>query len=351
MAICLITGSGGLIGSESVVFFSGKNFKVIGIDNDMRNEFFGKDASTREMVNRLKGELVKYTHYNTDIRYKERLRDIFAEFNKDIKLIIHAAAQPSHDWAASDPQTDFAVNAVGTNNLLQLALKFCPKTAFIYLSTNKVYGDLPNFLPLRENKERWDLPPRHEFYNGISERMSIDRSTHSLFGVSKLAGDLLVQEYGNYFGMKTVCFRGGCLSGGKHQGVKLHGFLSYLMKCCIRKEQYTIYGYKGKQVRDNIHSADLAAAFYEFYKAPKKGEVYNIGGGRQNSCSILQAIRACERICGNKMKYNYIDRPRKGDHKWYISDIGKFKRDYPAWKQKYGLEGILGDICDNLTSK
>ena len=347
MKAALITGASGLIGSQAVEFFAQKGFYIVGIDNEMRRYFFGEDASTRWNQKRLAGRIKNYTHQNIDIRDQKALQKVFKEFNTDIKVIIHAAAQPSHDWAAKEPLVDFTVNANGTLYLLEMTRRYCPKAVFIFTSTNKVYGDLPNFLPLLEKETRWELPRSHKYYNGIDETMSIDNSKHSLFGASKVAADILVQEYGRYFGMKTSSFRGGCLTGPNHSGAMLHGFLSYLMKCCITGERYTILGYKGKQVRDNIHSYDLVNAFYHFYKNPRAGEVYNIGGGRLSNCSILEAISLCERITGKRLNKSYSSRARSGDHIWYISSLKKFESHYPRWKQKFSLEETLVQIYEN----
>jgi len=345
--IALITGSAGLIGSEAVEFFSEKGFVPVGIDNDMRQYFFGPEASTRWNENRLKSEVPTYRHHNADIRDLPALEKIFQEYTADIKVIIHAAAQPSHDWAAREPQTDFSINANGTLNLLELARRYCPKTVFIFTSTNKVYGDRPNFLPLVEQETRWEIESGHAFYDGIDETMSIDASKHSLFGASKVAADILVQEYGRYFDLKTACFRGGCLTGPKHSGTMLHGFLAYLMKCCVTGQPYTIFGYKGKQVRDNIHSYDLVNAFYHFYQNPHPGEVYNIGGGRTNSCSILEAVELCRKIAGRPVKIVYDGQNRSGDHVWYISSLKKFQSHYPSWQQEFTLEDTAAQICEN----
>ncbi len=347
MKTAIITGSTGLIGSESAIYFAKKGLKIVGIDNDLRSYFFGKDASTAWMRNTLDEKIKGYVHHNIDIRDQEKLRKIFNEYNKDIALIIHCAAQPSHDWAAKEPFTDFGVNANGTLNLLEFTRQHCPKAVFINMSTNKVYGDLPNSLPLEETKTRWELPKGHKYYEGIDETMSIDQCTHSLFGASKVAGDILAQEYGRYFNMKTACFRGGCLTGPNHSGAMLHGFLAYLMKCCVTGEKYTIFGYKAKQVRDNIHSYDLVAAFDQFYQKPREGEVYNIGGGRKNNCSMLEAIAMCEQISGKKMNYAISEKNRIGDHIWYVSGLGKFEKQYPSWKQKYSLQETLQEIHDN----
>ena len=351
MNIAIITGSCGLIGSESVLYFGAKGFKVVGIDNDMRAYYFGKAASTGRMKKILAGRVKGYEHHNVDIRQFSALEKIFKKYSKDIKLIIHTAAQPSHDWAAKEPLTDFSVNANGTLNLLELTRQYAPKAVFIFVSTNKVYGDLPNYLPLRELETRYEISQDHVFYDGIDETMSIDASKHSLFGASKVAADILVQEYGRYFGMKTVCFRGGCLTGPHHSGAMLHGFLSYLMKCAVIGERYTIFGYQGKQVRDNIHSHDLINAFYEFTLKPRAGEVYNIGGGRLNSCSILEAKALCEEIAGKKIKAVYTNKNRSGDHVWYISSLKKFQSHYPRWQQKYNLRSTLVEIFQNNVNR
>lgn len=347
MGIALITGSAGLIGSEAARYFADKGLRIVGIDNDMRKYFFGAEASTTWNRKVLQKEIKNYTHQNLDIRDFKGLEKVFKKYTADIKLVIHTAAQPSHDWAAREPLTDFGVNANGTLNLLELTRRHCPKAVFIFTSTNKVYGDLPNALPLREQKTRWELPVGHPFYNGIDETMSIDQSTHSPFGASKAAADILVQEYGRYFGMNTVTFRGGCLTGPNHSGAALHGFLAYLMKCAVTGERYTIFGCKGKQVRDNIHSFDLITAFDRFYQKPRKGEVYNIGGGRENSCSVLEAIAICEKIAGKKMHHVYSPQNRVGDHIWYISSLKKFQSHYPAWRQQYTLEKTLEQIYRN----
>jgi len=345
----IITGAGGLIGQEAVRFFLNKGFFVIGIDNNMREYFFGKNGSTEKVINELKS-FVNYKHYDCDIRNFIELERIFKEYNTSIKLIIHTAAQPSHDWASKEPKTDFGVNAIGTLNLLELYRINCPKSSFVFTSTNKVYGDTPNHLDLIELENRYEIKPGDIFENGISEKMSIDMCTHSLFGVSKASADLMVQEYGKYFGLNTVCFRGGCLTGPSHQGVELHGFLSYLVKCAIHKKEYTVFGYKGKQVRDNIHSNDLVNAFYFYYLNPKPGKVYNIGGSRFSNCSVLEAIKTTENISGNKLKYTIIETNRIGDHKWWISDISKFKNDYPDWNLNYNIQNIINEIINKELS-
>jgi len=348
MDIVLVTGSTGLIGSESVKYFCEKGNTVVGIDNDMRKVFFGEEASTnwnRDLL--IEKYKEQYIHHSVDIRNEKDVSNIFKDYNSDIKLIIHAAAQPSHDWAAKEPFTDFTINANGTLNLLENTRNLCPEAVFIYCSTNKVYGDTPNFLPLIEQEARWEVAETHPFYNGIDETMSIDNSKHSLFGASKLAADILVQEYGKYFGIKTACFRGGCVTGPNHSGAELHGFLAYLMKCAVTGDKYTIYGYKGKQVRDNIHSFDLVNAFYHFFKSPRVGEVYNIGGGRFSNCSMLEAINMCEEIAGKKLNYNYQESNRIGDHIWWISDNSKFKNHYPEWELGYDIENILEQIYES----
>ncbi|HVP22225.1 MAG TPA: NAD-dependent epimerase/dehydratase family protein [Anaerolineaceae bacterium] len=348
MSVALITGSAGLVGSEAATFFAGLGFDVVGVDNNMRSIFFGQDASTtwqREKLEQTLGS--KYTHYDEDIRNLRGIERIFEKYGGQIELIIHTAAQPSHDWAASDPQTDFSVNANGTLNMLEATRKFAPKAVFIYTSTNKVYGDTPNNLPLVEKETRWEIDPAHPYLNGIDEHMTIDQSLHSLFGASKAAADLLVQEFGRYFGIYTACFRGGCLTGPNHSGTMLHGFLAYLMKCASTGKSYTVFGYKGKQVRDNIHSADLINAFYEFYKAPRIGEVYNMGGGRFSNCSMVEAIKMCEEISGQSLNWTYTDKNRIGDHIWYISDLAKFKKHYPGWQMKYDVPAILQEIFEN----
>jgi len=351
MNISIITGSAGLIGNESVRFFSDKMDLIIGIDNDLRAYFFGKDASNEWNKNELKRIIPNYLHYSLDIRNYGDLQDIFAKYNADIKLIIHTAAQPSHDWAAKEPITDFTINANGTLNLLELTRLYCPAAVFIFTSTNKVYGDTPNLLPLVELENRWEIDINHKYYKeGIDENMSIDNSKHSLFGASKASADLLAQEYGKYFNMNVGIFRGGCLTGPNHSGTVLHGFLSYLMKCAVSGNQYNVLGYKGKQVRDNIHAYDLVNMFHHFYLSPGKGEVYNAGGSRHSNCSIREAVTLCEEITGKRMNITYSENNRIGDHIWYISDMSKFKSHYPVWKYKYDLNDILVQIYDNLTS-
>jgi CDP-paratose 2-epimerase len=345
MNIAIITGSSGLIGSESVKFFADKFDLIVGIDNNQRAYFFGNDASTESTKMNLVNSVANYKHYDVDIREVPLLEEIFQEYNQDISLIIHTAAQPSHDWAAKEPFTDFTVNANGTLNLLEMTRKHCPEAVFIFTSTNKVYGDTPNYLPLIELENRWEIDNQHVYFEkGIDENMSIDNTKHSLFGASKLAADILVQEYGKYFGMKTGIFRGGCLTGPNHAGTQLHGFLSYLVKCAMTDSIYTIFGYNGKQVRDNIHSFDLVNMFWHYYQNPKAGEVYNAGGGRHSNCSMLEAINEIENISGKKLDYSISDSNRIGDHIWWISDVSKFKSHYPNWDYKYNLTDILEQI-------
>jgi CDP-paratose 2-epimerase len=342
----LVTGSGGLIGSESVKRFCNDGHEVIGIDNDMRASFFGSDASTKWNSNRLVKEFGNFRHLNLDIRDVGKVENIFKK--NDIDLIIHCAAQPSHDWAAKDPFTDFSINANGTLNLLENFRKHSPEATFIFTSTNKVYGDRPNLLPLVENETRYELPVGHEFFEGIPETMSLDETTHSLFGVSKAASDMLVQEYGRYFGLKTSIFRGGCLTGPAHSGTELHGFLAYLVKCIKTGKKYNIFGYNGKQVRDNIHSSDLVNAFSHVFNKPRNGEVYNIGGSRFSNTSMKEAIDKIEILTGKKANVSYKTENRVGDHIWYISDVSKFKKHYPEWNFKFDIDRVLKDLCENI---
>ena len=344
MSVAIVTGSAGLIGSEAVRFFSELGMTVVGIDNDMRRVFFGDEASTEWNRKRLERDISAYVHESFDIRDADAVDALFSRYGSGIELVIHTAAQPSHDWAASDPLTDFTVNANGTLNVLESTRRHAPAAAFIFTSTNKVYGDAPNRLPLVEGDQRWEIDSDHRYFRGISEDMSIDQSKHSLFGASKVAADVLVQEYGRYFGMNTVSFWGGCLTGPGHSGTQLHGFLAYLMKCTVTGHPYTVFGYKGKQVRDNIHSGDLIQAFDAYYRAPRPGAVYNIGGGRQSNCSMLEAIDLCQQIAGRELKYEYSDENRVGDHIWYISDLTRFKADYPAWDIRHDVPEILRQI-------
>lgn len=339
----LITGSCGLIGSEVSGYFARNGYQVYGVDNNERAVFFGPEGDTSWTLERLCDTIPGYTHFRIDIRDRSSVLKVVAAIRPDV--IVHTAAQPSHDRAAAIPFDDFETNAVGTLNLLEAARRSCPESPFVHMSTNKVYGDLPNSIRLRELETRWDYDDE-TFSNGIPESFSVDQSKHSLFGASKLAGDVMVQEYGRYFGMKTACFRGGCLTGPNHSGTKLHGFLAYLMRCAALGQEYTVYGYRGKQVRDNIHCFDLINCFHEFYRNPRSGEVYNMGGGRFSNASMQEAIKMCEEITGREMKSTYTDENRIGDHIWWISDTDKFKSHYPGWKQKYDVPGILKDIYE-----
>jgi len=343
MKTVIVTGSHGLIGSEVCRFYDKLGFRIIGIDNNMREYFFG--ASSKEKTSYY--EYKNYKHYDVDIRNYEELNKIFSKYSTDIELIVHTAAQPSHDWAAKEPLTDFTVNALATLNLLECTRNYCPTSVFIFTSTNKVYGDTPNTLPLIELENRYEIDETHKYFNGIDESMSIDQTKHSLFGVSKTSADLMVQEYGKYFGLKTGIFRGGCLTGPSHAGAELHGFLSYLIKCFIHYKHYTIYGYKGKQVRDNIHSYDLVSAFHEFYLNPKIGEVYNIGGSRFSNISMLEAIEKITKKLNTNLNYSISENNRIGDHIWYISDVSKFKKDYPNWNYRYNIDDIIDEIIKN----
>lgn len=346
MSVAIVTGSAGLIGSQTVNFFCDKGFDVVGIDNNLRKTFFGEDASTEWNRQRLEKDHKNYTHYSTDIRDHEGINKIYSRYGADIKAVIHCAAQPSHDWAASDPYMDFTVNANGTLVMLENFRQVCPESVFIFTSTNKVYGDTPNFLPLVELESRYELADDHKWFGGIDETMSIDHTKHSLFGASKVAADVLVQEYGRYFGLHTGVFRGGCLTGPAHSGTRLHGFLSYLMRCCITGNKYFIYGYKGKQVRDNIHSYDLVNSLWHYFEKPRVGEVYNMGGGRYSNCSVLEAIAMCEQISGKTFNFEYDETNRIGDHMWWISGLKKFESHYPDWKMKYDLNTILSEIYE-----
>ena len=349
MKIALITGSCGLVGSESASFFSKKGFKIIGIDNNYRKVFFGKDGDISWLRNKLKKELKNYKHFNTDIRSFENLKKIFKKYRKNISLIIHAAAQPSHDWAKNKAFIDFDINAKGTLNLLELTRLYCPNAPFIFMSTNKVYGDNPNLLPLIERKTRWEIKGNHKFKSGIDETMSIDNCTHSFFGASKSYADIIVQEYGKNIGLKTACFRAGCITGPNHSGAKLHGFLSYLVKVSLQSKKYFLIGYKGKQVRDNIHSNDLVSCFWEYYKKPGYGEVYNMGGGRYSNCSIIEALNMVENIAGIKVKKKILKQNRVGDHIWYVSNTNRFKKKYPNWKQKFSTRRIITELIDQFS--
>ncbi|BCA54121.1 NAD-dependent epimerase [Nitrospira sp. KM1] len=337
----LVTGSSGLIGSEVCGYFSANGWAVHGIDNNSRAEFFGPNGDTRWNQRRLQGELRNFVHHELDIRDRKNVTALFEELRPD--AIVHTAAQPSHDLAAKIPFEDFDTNAVGTMNLLEAARLHVHASPFVHMSTNKVYGDAPNELALVEHATRWDYSHSEDFA-GISESMRIDQSKHSLFGASKVAADVMVQEYGRYFGMMTCCLRGGCLTGPNHSGVELHGFLSYLIKCNVEGKRYSVFGYKGKQVRDNIHSMDVARFIDAFIQKPRSGEVYNLGGGRANSCSILEAFELARAISGKEMVYDYVDKNREGDHICYISDLGKMKKHYPGWDITKDLKTIFEEI-------
>jgi|TARA_B110000459_G_scaffold202434_1_gene255568 CDP-paratose 2-epimerase len=347
MSVALITGSSGLVGSEAVKFFCNKGFDVVGIDNNLRKFFFGNDGSTSWVKKKLEHNYKNFLNYDVDVRNFSNLEKIFKKYKKKISVIIHCAAQPSHDYGKNYPIIDFNINATGTLNLLELTKKFCPDSCFIFMSTNKVYGDNPNNLKIYETKNRFELKKNSKYYNGINESFSIDNCIHSFFGVSKTYADLMVQEYGRNVGLKTVSFRGGCITGPNHSGAKLHGFLSYLIKSCISEKKYTLIGYNGKQVRDNLHSNDLINCFWEYYKKPNRGEIYNIGGGRYSNCSILEALNLVEQIKKIEIKKKIIRTPRVGDHIWYISDTAKFQKHYPKWKQKYNTKKIIEELIDS----
>lgn len=339
----LVTGSSGLIGSEVCCFFAEKGFAVQGVDNNQRAVFFGPQGDTRWNQQRLASTLPDFSHHELDIRDRAGVLELVNSVRPD--LIVHTAAQPSHDRAAAIPFDDFDTNAVGTLNLLEAARQFCPESPFIYMSTNKVYGDAPNRIPLVELATRWDYA-EPVYAHGIPETFTIDQSTHSLFGASKVAGDVLAQEYGRYFGMPTCCLRGGCLTGPNHSGVELHGFLSYLVKCNLEGREYKLFGYKGKQVRDNIHSLDVARFMFEFYSAPRCGEVYNLGGGKANSCSVLEAFQLAEKFSGRAQKYSYVEQNRVGDHICYYSDLRKMRAHYPKWDLTKSLEQTIKEIVE-----
>ena len=344
----IVTGSSGLIGSEVCTYFNNLNFKIFGIDNNQREHFFGLQGNTRWNQKQLEANLKFFNHCELDIRDREKVINKI----KEIKpfALIHTAAQPSHDKAAEIPFEDFEINAVGTLNLLEAVRRFSPETIFVHMSTNKVYGDAPNEIKLKELKTRWDFDDQ-DYMNGISENFRIDQSKHSLFGASKLSSDILVQEYGRYFNIPTACLRGGCLTGPNHSGVELHGFLSYLVKCNIEQNPYTIFGYKGKQVRDNIHSFDVARFIHFFTENPKYGEVYNIGGGKDNTCSILEAFKMVESFTEREMKYTYSEVNRAGDHICYYSDLSKIKQHYPKWNITITLEETIEQIFKSWGKK
>jgi CDP-paratose 2-epimerase len=344
VASAVVTGAGGLVGAEAAAYFCLAGYEVLGLENDMRATFFGPGASTMPQLSRLVETYDSFRHVHADIRDGDAVDRLFAQEGHRIELVVHAAAQPSHDWAAGDPLTDFSVNAEGTLVLLEATRRHCPDATFVFVSTNKVYGDSPNSLPLVELETRLELPAEHPWHGGVDTSMPLDRSLHSLFGVSKAAADLLVQEYGRYFGIPTCCFRAGCITGPLHAGARLHGFLSYLMRCTVSGEAYTVCGYRGRQVRDNLHSADLVRAFAAFHAAPRQGAVYNIGGGRHSNCSMLEAIELCERIAERRLDWRLSEEARLGDHRWWITDLSEFQADYPAWSPQASLEQILRQI-------
>ncbi len=345
MATALVTGSGGLVGSDAVRSLVEAGFDVVGVENDMRARFFGPEASTDRVSERLEVTYPdRFQRVDLDVRDADGIDRLVARHGRSLELVIHAAAQPSHDWAATEPLVDFDVNARGTLVLLEALRRHASAATFVFLSTNKVYGDTPNRLPLVESATRLDLPEDHPYYDGVDTSMGVDRCLHSLFGVSKASADLLVQEYGRYFDMPTVAFRCGCITGPNHAGAQLHGFLSYLMRCTVAGRPYTVFGYGGKQVRDNIHSSDLARAFLAFHSSPQAGAVYNMGGGRASSCSMLEAIASCERIADRSLVWSLSEDARKGDHRWWISDVSDFQRDYPSWSPSYDVEAILEEI-------
>jgi CDP-paratose 2-epimerase len=346
MPTAIVTGSGGLIGAESVRHFVELGFHVVGIDNNMRARYFGTEASTAHVSAALAETYTDFDPQVVDIRDVAAIDRVFAEHAADLELVVHTAAQPSHDWAASDPITDFSVNANGTLILLETLRRHKPDATFIFMSTNKVYGDTPNHLPLLELDTRLDLPLDHRYFGGIDTTMPIDASTHSLFGVSKAAADLLVQEYGRYFGMPTACFRCGCVTGPNHLATQQHGFLAYLIKCVVMGDSYQVFGYDAKQVRDNIHCADVVNAFDAFHRNPHAAAVYNLGGGRTCNCSMLEAIELCEQVSGRSLDWELCPRERTGDHRWWISDVSAFQADFPKWKLGYTLELLVQEIYE-----
>jgi CDP-paratose 2-epimerase len=347
MPVAIVTGSGGLVGSEAVRYLVESGFDVVGVENDSRAAFFGPEVSTAPVTAGLQESYRReFRSLDLDIRDEAAMDRLFAEHAGRVEIVVHAAAQPSHDWAARDPHADFHINAVGTLNLLEATRRHAPDATFAHCSTSKVYGDTPNRLPLVDYDSRLDLPREHRYWHGIDVTMSIDQSLHSLFGVSKASGDLLVQEYGRYFGLPTGCFRPGCLTGSAHVGTRDHGFLSFLMRCVVRDDPYTIYGYEGKQVRCNLHGADLVSAFAAFHRSPRAGAVYNIGGGRETSCSVLEAIALCQEISGRELRWEMSSQARIGDHRWWISDIRPFQADYPDWRPQHDLRATLQEIHD-----
>jgi CDP-paratose 2-epimerase len=352
MGVAVVTGSAGLIGSEAAAHFGSVGLDIVGIDNDMRREFFGAEASTLPQRSLLEDRLGSvYRHHDIDIRDRDAIYSLFAHHGSAIELVVHTAAQPSHDWAAREPTTDFEVNAVGTLNLLEATRLHAPEAVFIFTSTNKVYGDRPNELPLLELDSRWEIEPGHTYEGGIREDMAIDQCLHSLFGASKVAADVLTQEYGRYFGLRTTTFRGGTLTGPGHAATELHGFLAYVMRCALTRSPYTVYGYGGKQVRDAIHSRDLIAAFDAVYRAPRVGEVYNIGGGRFSNASVVEALQLAGEISGHEIEWVYSETNRIGDHIWWIGDNGRFESHYPDWRLEYDIPRIMREIHDESVER
>ena len=347
MGVAVVTGAAGLIGSESARHFAGLGLDVVGVDNDMRRYYFGEDGTTADNRCRLQRDLgASYHHEDLDVRDRDGLDRLLRRYGRDVELVVHAAAQPSHDWAAREPMTDFDVNAVGTLNLLEAVRQHAPEAVVIHCSTNKVYGDRPNSLPLVELDTRYEIDDDHPYVQGIAEDMSIDRSLHSIFGASKVAADILVQEYGRYFGIRTACFRGGTLTGPAHSATELHGFLAYLVRCVMQERTYNLYGYKGKMVRDAIHSRDVLTAFEAFFRAPRVGEVYNLGGGRQSNTSHIEAFEIASEVSGREPRVNYVEDHRVGDHIWYISDMRRFREHYPTWQLTHDIRSIIREIHD-----
>ena len=353
MTYILVTGSAGLVGAETVRQCSSSGYIVIGVDNNMRAVFFGPEASTQWAVQQLRTGCPGYLHHEIDIRDSDSMEKLFLQYGHELTGIVHTAAQPSHDWSAKDPLMDFDVNARATLLLLELTRKYAPQATFIFTSTNKVYGDHPNHMPVVEHETRWELDLNHIYGElGFDESLSIDNCMHSPFGASKTAADILVQEFGRYFGLKTVIFRGGCLTGPGHSGAPLHGFLAYLMKCAITGTSYTVHGYGGKQVRDNIHVADLVKCFLHVLQIPpRNGEIYNIGGSRYSNCSMLEAITMCQEVTGNLMNITLSDTPRAGDHIWWITDVSKFRTHYPEWHYNFNIRQILESIYEGLMTR
>ncbi len=346
MRIAIITGAGGLVGSACCKLLASQFDLIIGIDNNQRAKLFGNDGSVLESAAELSNNLHNFHLKQIDIREKSEINNIFQKYGDDIKLIVHAAAQPSHDWSAKDPYTDYTINAVGSINMLEAFRKHTPAAVFVHLSTNKVYGDRPNYLPLEEQDTRWELERNHQYFQGVNENMNVDNCVHSPFGASKLSADVTVQEYGKYFGLKTVIFRAGCITGSNHQAAVLHGFLAYLVRCIVEGKEYTIYGYKGKQVRDNIHAEDLSSAIWNvFEKPPTGGTVYNIGGSRFSNCSIIEAVEITRELISTNFNPIYSDINRVGDHIWWISDNSKFKSDYPNWSPKFDTKKIIEELA------